>query len=136
MPRTLKQRYEVDRKTGCWNWLMSVDDDGYAYYPDKKISGRAARTYYIQKYGPVESDLVTDHLCRNRRCVNPDHLEMVTNAENTRRGESAKLDWKKVEKIRNLYSSKSLTQTALARKFGVCQSHVSRVVNLEHWATA
>lgn len=46
------------------------------------------RLAYTLKYGDIPAGMVIDHLCRNRRCVNPDHLEVVSRAENVLRGES------------------------------------------------
>jgi hypothetical protein len=72
---------EVDAVTGCWLWRLTVDSSGYP-----KIYGRNAhRVVYAIVHGSVGSGLQVDHLCRVKRCVNPDHLEAVTPRENTLR---------------------------------------------------
>ena len=77
----------IDRSIGdCWNWLGSLDRDGYGRVRYNGRRTRAHRIAYELAIGPIPAGLVIDHLCRNRRCVNPDHLEPVTSQENTRRG--------------------------------------------------
>ena len=69
---------------GCWPWIGAVDGDGYGRFAMRS----AYRIAYEAVRGPVPVGLTLDHLCRNRECVNPDHLEPVTNRENILRGES------------------------------------------------
>lgn len=73
----------------CWLWLAFVEKTtGYGAlgYGGKQYS--AHRASYEAWKGPIPEGLQIDHLCRNRACVNPDHLEAVTNRVNTLRGEN------------------------------------------------
>lgn len=82
----LERRFweKVDRSGGpdsCWPWLAHVRPKGYGLFESKS----AHRIAYEFVVGVIPDDLHIDHLCRNTRCVNPKHLEPVTNAENRRR---------------------------------------------------
>lgn len=71
---------------GCIEWTAYVGENGYGRF---YVDGRGAlahRWSYEFHVGPIPDGLVIDHLCRNTKCVNPDHLEPVTTAENVRRG--------------------------------------------------
>lgn len=74
-------RYEVNEITGCWLWTGYINKDGYA-----RLNGQNAhRLFYIHYVAPVPDDLDVDHLCKRRNCVNPQHMEPVTETENIRR---------------------------------------------------
>jgi hypothetical protein len=83
---------QVDRRGRCWIWTGRTDDYGYGHI---KVAGRTLKTHRVAwtlERGEIPADLVLDHhhhsTCGNPRCVNPDHLEPVTNRENIRRGKS------------------------------------------------
>ncbi len=71
---------------GCWPWLGKANSGGYGLTTFKGRTYRAHRAMYEVVVGPIPEGLQLDHLCRNRACVRPSHLEPVTNWENTRRG--------------------------------------------------
>jgi hypothetical protein len=68
---------------GCWEWIGKTDGEGYGRFG---ASSRAHRYSYENSVGLIPPGLVLDHLCLNPICVRPDHLEAVTIAENTFRG--------------------------------------------------
>lgn len=72
---------KVDKTDTCWNWTGYLNL-GYGVFKSK----RAHRVAYEHLVGPIPEGLVIDHLCRNRACVNPEHMEPVTNKENVLRG--------------------------------------------------
>lgn len=83
---------KVDREhpSGCWLWLASKRGDGYGqFWLDGKMPA-AHRVAYELTRGPILVGMQLDHLCRVRACVNPDHLEVVTQQENIRRGQGGK----------------------------------------------
>ena len=80
----LEENIERVPFAGCWVWLGGIAKNGYG-----KISGQLAhRVSYTERYGAIDNSLQLDHLCRNRCCINPDHLEAVTQRENILRGVS------------------------------------------------
>ena len=78
---------KIDAQGVCWEWTSVLDDDGYGIFrPTRTKRARAARWAWECLVGPIPDGLELDHLCRNRPCVNPDHLEPVTCRINNLRG--------------------------------------------------
>lgn len=80
---------KVDASGVCWEWTGSLHPRGYGYFTAKGKKGwRVHRYAWTNLVGPIPEGMTLDHLCRNKRCVNPDHMEITTPAENNLRGGS------------------------------------------------
>ena len=73
---------------GCWIYVGARTKKGYGNYSIKHVDYRAHRVAYEHLVGPILEETL-DHLCRNRACVNPGHLEPCSVKENTMRGRGA-----------------------------------------------
>jgi hypothetical protein len=82
--------YDVS-SNGCWIWRGAIYSNGYGKTSVKIHGTRLAhRVFYIKYVGPIPDGLDLDHSCRNRRCVNPTHLEPVSRSINLNRGHKAR----------------------------------------------
>lgn len=81
------QRPELGR---CWVYVGHLGATGYGSFRLGKAEVKAHRFAYEAENGPIPEGLEIDHLCRNRACVRPDHLEPTTHAENMRRAYPAR----------------------------------------------
>ena len=121
---------ERDDPVGCWTW------PGYKCfgYGRVMIHGKnhlLHRFIYESLVGPIPNGLVLDHLCRNRACVNPEHLEVVTSGENQRRGIHTKLRADQIPEIKEM--AKTMKYGSIARHFGISPSLVGGIVRGERW---
>lgn len=129
-------RYTVTAD-GCWEWNGGTQQGyGIATYRMREDGFRTAhRWYYAQRHGHCPDTL--DHLCRNRRCVNPDHLEPCPRGENVRRGAVAKLTWGLVAEIRERAAGMGGSQRAiaasLAPEYGISMGGMRGVLRGVRW---
>ena len=131
----------IVRPDGCWEWQGAVSREGYG---QRSVFGKqtsAHRAMWLLLRGPIPDHLECDHLCRNRWCVNLDHIELVTPQQNMARGEAwpksrasrMASTWKTTpeqrdEGTRRVRAGESVL--AVARSYGVNRAAV------QHWMKA
>jgi hypothetical protein len=141
--------YTPGEPDACWLWTGARERAGYGVIADdtSKRQLRASRLAYEREHGPVPPGMNVCHRCDNPPCVNPAHLFAGTHAENTadmirkgrtpvigKRGSAspnAKLTDDDVRAIRHLYPT--MSQQAIADRYGVNQDTVSSIVRRETW---
>lgn len=131
MTNPYEDRYVVD-ENGCWIWQGYLTPAGYGRAHMDGNMRPAHRVVYTHLVAPVPRELVLDHLCRVRACVNPDHMEPVTNAENLRRGSRTKLNAEIVAEIR----SSPERVMDIAERLGIARSCVSNIRAGRRWKDA
>jgi hypothetical protein len=128
-----RPRYTI-QDDGCWRWNGTKTPGGYGLVRSGKLMIYAHRDTYSRAFGSIPEGMDLDHaVCQNPSCVNPDHLEAVTRAENVRRGRAAKLTADDVTAIRHA-ASNGISQIALARQYGVAPCTVGRAVARSTWS--
>lgn len=89
---TLDERFTAKflvSEAGCWEWIAAKSYDGYGQFNAVRSRAHSAHRWSYRRFkGEIPDGYEVDHLCRNRACVNPDHLEAVTKKTNTLRGAS------------------------------------------------
>ena len=127
----LARSYRVETN-GCWRWLKALTTVGYGHFHFLNAYYQAHRFLFVLSGGRVPDGMNLDHLCRKRWCVNPEHLEAVTHAENVRRGAGTKLTPDQVRVIHGMHRL-GLSQRAIGRALRVDHSTVSRILNGHRW---
>lgn len=115
----------------CWVWQLGKNKAGYSAATHKGRAVNAHRLYYERAKGPIPEGLQIDHLCRQKDCVNPEHLEAVSCGENLRR--ASKLSPEDVRAIRGWAGVGGWSQGRIAKAWGIQQSTVSKLVRGERW---
>ena len=107
---------KVEKRDGCWIWT-AYKSNGYGRFVYQGKQWLAHRWLYEQTRGAIEVGLQLDHLCRNPACVNPDHLEPVTNKENQRRG---------IGSIMNTIRAKKITHCPKGHEYSFQNTYITK----------
>lgn len=152
MMKTISERFwekvSIGQDNECWIWKGAKIGRGYGYFRTGKKCTHAHRFAYEYTYGAIPNELKVLHKCDNPLCVNPNHLFLGTNKDNTQdmitkgrrfqpptKGENngnAKLSQENIDTIRNLYFS-GVRQKELVKLFGISRSQISKIINFETW---
>lgn len=83
-PSPVEPRFwaKVDKSGDCWNWTAGMFPDGYGSFRYNGTMTGSHRVSYELEHGPIPEGMQVDHICRNRKCVRPDHLRLVTHTQN------------------------------------------------------
>ena len=130
LPTAADLRARTIEADGCWVW-QGGKRNGYGRVLIHGQARQAHRVMYELVHGPVDPKLHIDHLCRNRACINPEHLEAVTETVNIRRGLAAKLTLEQAQEIR----ASSSSADALAQEYGVHPQTISKIRRHLLWRT-
>lgn len=126
--------YKIDPSTHCWNWQGSLNQGGYGTICREGVTSSSHRYFYTKRFGKIPAGLTIDHLCRNTKCVNPEHLEAVTIGENIRRSPVlTKLTEKNVRSIKRLLNLRVKRKT-IANSFGVSLGAIAGIKEGRSWA--
>lgn len=137
IPAHLPDRFWDKVKMGwpgeCWEWQAAIDQNGYG----KWNQFMAHRVAYTQCVGPIGEGLVLDHLCRNRACVNPWHLEEVTQRTNILRGEHAvAVNARKTHCPQgHTYEEHAYIDTGGRRRCGICRPTTHKTGHQRTWTS-
>ena len=81
---------KVAQEGDCWIWRAATNSRGYGVFSTAGVLQLAHRASYEYMRCEIPEGLTIDHLCRNRRCVNPDHLDPVTTRVNNARSQGTR----------------------------------------------
>ena len=136
---------KVSKSDDCWDWTGFRHPDGHGQCYLNGVPKYAHRFSWEMHNGPIPNGMCVCHKCDNPHCVNPDHLFLGTHEDNMydakakgrlpfgmRHGMVALSD-EDVLKIRSLYSDGVLSQGKLAKRFGVSQTCISKIVTRKRW---
>ncbi len=119
-------------KDYCIEWPHYVGRNGYGQVRHNGRAHNVHRVLYEQYYGPITKGYVIDHLCGVKACINPLHLEAVTQQENCVRGRRARMTWEKVREMRQLHAA-GVSIKDLIAKFSMSEGQVRIIVRGAQW---
>lgn len=145
IPIELRFWTKVDKRgpNGCWLWTATTNQKGYGRIRHNRKLQSAHRVSYELCIGPVPDGLFVLHRCDNPRCVNPTHLFLGTNDENmadkASKGRQSRLHGDRNPNVKitaadaQAIKQSTATRRELARRYGVCEGHVSHIRAGRSW---
>lgn len=132
----MKALVDIGESPGdCWEWQGNYNKN--TGYGKKTYLGKdvlAHRWVYEMLLGPIPEGLVINHRCRNKKCVNPHHLEITDQAGNCRHGKGTTLSLEEVKEIKSAKDSKKWGDGArLAKKYKVSGALIHDIWNGRAW---
>jgi hypothetical protein len=127
---------KIDQSTvGCWNWLACKNSDGYGKFVFGGFNWSVHRLCWKLTKGGIPDGMLVCHRCDNPSCVNPDHLFLGTDADNSRDAaikdrRSQKLTIDQVIEVRRLVDTGS-SQKEVGNLFGVNPATISRICSFD-----
>lgn len=119
-------------EAGCWEWKFGTCR-GYGRMNAKKWGHRLAhRWMYELKMGKMGEGLELDHLCKNKICINPDHLQPVSHQENIRRGRQRKFSEAQVWIMKKL-AKRVFSNGRLAKIFDTSKVTIGRITSGKYY---
>ena len=138
------EKWLEDPRTGCWEWQLARNNDGYGVMKVGYKMMKAHRVSFALTFGPFDNELLVCHNCDNRSCVNPDHLFLGTNADNSadmkakgrqargRTHGNSKLTEADIPVIMAQHATGAATRD-IARDFGVSHAAISHITRGKSW---
>jgi hypothetical protein len=121
-------------KTPCWIWQGTINTEGYGVLRVDYKQWKAHRWVWRQQGGTFPKGLLPDHLCRMRACVNPDHLDWVSSATNTRRGNGISISGYQAMTARLMVLTTTIQQKDIAETLGITKGNMFNILHRGTWS--
>ena len=136
-PNTRYAVMDCGYTTECWIW-NGPKRDGYGIVSTRKSNGQKttinAHVYFYLKTGKkIPAGMQLDHLCKHRACINPEHVEPVSQVTNARRGRQSKLNIELVRELRKEYTTYKCGLHCFARDHGISFGTMSDLIHGYSW---
>lgn len=131
---------KVKKTNHCWNWIGSIDPEGYGRITidgQNNLAHRLSLELILGK--KLSKKLCVLHKCDNRKCVYPGHLYLGSKKDNAHdmmsrnRAALAKLKTYQIIKIRKLFNTGKFTHEDIAKKFDISRANITNIVNNKTW---
>lgn len=146
----LSKRSKINNETGCIEWALGLDKDGYGKAQIKRKTLRPHRIAWEEENGEIADGYYVCHKCDNRKCINVDHLFLGSHKDNMEdmkykgRGHAGEknhmsiLSESQIKEIREMGngSYKRPYQKEIAEMFGISRGHVSKILTADCWQEA